>query len=95
MINASDIRGKLALPTGRAQRLAKDTRPLEARIKELYLAAFSREPRADELKTALNYLAEQRTNAAGQKIDAQQAARENFQDLLWAIMTTKEFLFNH
>ena len=95
MINAPDIRGKLAHPNGRAERLAKDTRPAEAKIKELYLAAFAREPRPDELKAALEYLSEPRVNAAGQKMDAQKAARENFQDLLWAIMTAKEFLFNH
>jgi hypothetical protein len=95
MINAPDIRAKLVHPTGRAERLSKDPRTAEERIKELYLAAFAREPRAEELKSAVKFLAEPRTNAAGQKIDAQQAARENFQDLLWAIMTTKEFLFNH
>jgi len=95
MINAPDIRGKLAHPGGRAERLAKDTRPAEAKIKELYLAAFAREPRPGELKAALEYLAEPRLNAAGQKVDPQNAARENFQDLLWALMTTKEFLFNH
>lgn len=95
MINAPDIRGKLAHPGGRAERLAKDTRPAEAKIKELYLAAFAREPRPEELKAALEYLAEPRLNAAGQKVDPQKAARENFQDLLWALMTTKEFLFNH
>lgn len=95
LINASDLRGKLAHPNGRAERLAKDPRPAEAKIKELYLVAFAREPRPDELREALSYLAEPRVNAAGQKVDAQKAARENFQDLLWAMMTTKEFLFNH
>lgn len=95
MINAPDIRAKLAHPAGRAERLARDSRPIETRITELYLTAFAREPRADELKTAMSYLAEPRVNAAGRKVDAQAAARENFQDLLWAIMTTKEFLFNH
>ena len=95
LINAADIRGKLANPSGRAERLAKDPRPAEARIKELYLVAFAREPRAEELKVALGYLAEPRLRAAGQKVDAQTAARENFQDLIWALMTTKEFLFNH
>lgn len=95
MINASDIRGKLSNPNGRAERLAKDTRPAEDRIKELYMVAFAREPRAEELRSALAYLSEPRTNAAGQTLNPQQAARENFQDLLWAIMTTKEFLFNH
>ena len=95
MINAPDIRGKLAHPNGRAERLAKDPRPAEARIRELYLVAFAREPRPDELKAALDYLTEPRVNATGQKVDAQKAARENYQDLLWAMMTTKEFLFNH
>jgi hypothetical protein len=95
MINGADIRNKLAHPNGRAERLARDPRPAEARIKELYLVAFAREPRPDELKVALEYLNEPRVNAAGQKVDAQKAARENFQDLLWALMTTKEFLFNH
>ena len=95
LINASDIREKLAHPNGRAERLARDPRPVEARIKELYLVAFAREPRPNELKAALDYLAEPRVNASGQKLDARKAGRENFQDLLWAIMTTKEFLFNH
>lgn len=95
LINASDIRGKLAHPNGRAERLAKDPRPAEAKIKELYLLAFAREPQPDELKAALGYLAEPRVSAAGQKVDAQKAVRESFQDLLWAMMSTKEFLFNH
>lgn len=95
LINAADIRGKLTHSNGRAERLAKDTRPIEAKVKELYLLAFSRQPRPDELQTALAYLSEPRVNAAGQKIDPQKAARENFQDLLWAMISTKEFLFNH
>jgi hypothetical protein len=95
LLNGGDIRAKLAHPKGRAQQLANDPRPAEAKIKELYLAAFAREPRPSELKVALEYLAEPRVNAAGQKLDAQKAARENFQDLIWALMTTKEFLFNH
>jgi hypothetical protein len=95
LINAGDIRGKLAHANGRAEMLAKDTRPAEAKVKELYLYAFAREPRADELKTALAYLNEIRVNAAGQKLDPHTAARENYQDLLWAIISTKEFLFNH
>ena len=95
LINASDIRGKLTSPTGRAEKLAKAAGPPEPKIKELYLSAFSREPRPDEMKAALNYLAEPRLNAAGQPVDAQKAIRDNFQDLIWALMNTKEFLFNH
>ena len=84
LINAPDIKAKLASPTGRADRLAKDTRPPEDLIRELYLAAFSREPRPAELQAALAYLNETGT-----------AANDNFQDLIWALINTKEFLFNH
>ena len=95
LINASDIKAKLASPTGRAERLAKDERPADAKVRELYLAAFAREPRPDELKIALDYLVDPRLNTNGQPIDAQQSARENLQDLIWALISTKEFLFNH
>ncbi|MEI7921540.1 MAG: DUF1549 and DUF1553 domain-containing protein, partial [Planctomycetota bacterium] len=95
LINASDIRGKLRNPNGRAEKLANEKRPAEAKIKELYMVAFAREPRSDELKTALEYLAQPRLNSGGQPVDAQKAARENFQDLIWALINTKEFLFNH
>ncbi|QDU19228.1 DUF1549 and DUF1553 domain-containing protein [Urbifossiella limnaea] len=95
LLNSSDVRGKLAHPTGRAEKLAKDARPAEERVKELYRVAFARDPRPDELRAALGYLAEPRTAATGQPVDAQRAAREGYQDLLWALMTSKEFLFNH
>lgn len=95
LINASDIKAKLTNPNGRAERLMKEDKPAEAKVRELYLAAFSREPRPDELKTALAYLAEPPVDAEGKPMDAQQAGRENFQDLIWALINTKEFLFNH
>ncbi|HYH65385.1 MAG TPA: DUF1553 domain-containing protein, partial [Urbifossiella sp.] len=95
LLNSPDVRNKLAHPTGRAEKLAKDARPAEDRVKELYRVAFARDPRPDELRAALGYLAEPRVNAAGQPIDAQRAASEGYQDLLWALMTSKEFLFNH
>ena len=96
MINANDIRQKLAnQSTGRAQRLANDKRPAKEKIEELYFAAFGRQPRPDELQTALNYLTEKRINAQGKPVDAGRAAFENYQDLIWALMNSKEFLFNH
>lgn len=95
LINAADIREKLAHPKGRAEKLAADTRPNEDKIRELFLAAFAREPKSEDMKAALGYLTETRINAVGQKVDPQKAARENMQDLIWALTTTKEFLFNH
>ncbi len=84
LLNAPELKAKLAAPTGRAERLAKEDKPAEAKVRELYLAAFSREPRPQELKTAIDYLNEPGT-----------AANANYQDLIWALINTKEFLFNH
>jgi hypothetical protein len=95
LINAPDIKSKLASPTGRADRLAKDPRPVEEKIRELYLAAFSREPRPPELAAAAAYLSEVPAAADGKPMDAARAARENVEDLIWALVNTKEFLFNH
>ncbi|MFM7130443.1 MAG: DUF1549 and DUF1553 domain-containing protein, partial [bacterium] len=95
LINAGDIKQKLASPTGRAQKLATEKSPDESKVRELYLVAFAREPRPDELKAAMEYLSEKRTDAEGRPIDTQKAARENFQDMIWALLNTKEFLFNH
>ena len=95
LINSGEMKGKLAAGGARADRLSKETRPVEERIRELYLVAFSREPKPTELKTAIDYLAEPRTDAQGQPIDAQKASHEGFQDLIWALVNTKEFLFNH
>lgn len=95
LINSAEMKSKLANPNGRAERLAKEEKPVDEKIRELYLSAFSREPRPDELKTAIDFLTEPQVGADGQPVDAQKAARENFQDLIWALINTKEFLFNH
>ncbi len=95
LINASDVKSKLATPGGRADRLAKAEKEAGEKIRELYLTAFSRQPNPDELKTAIAYLTESRYNAEGKPIDPKTAARDNFQDLIWALLNTKEFLFNH
>ena len=63
---------------------SKEEKPVEAKVRELYLAAFSREPRSQELKIAIDYLNEPGTDA-----------NANYQDLIWALINTKEFLFNH
>ena len=95
LMNAADIKGKLATGNGRADRLSKSDKPPEDRIRELYMVAFSREPKAEELKVALDYLAEPLLDSAGNPVDAQRANQEKFQDLIWALINTKEFLFNH
>jgi hypothetical protein len=95
LINAKDFKTKLAKSDGRADLLAKSDKSNEEKIRELYSAAFSREPSEIELKANSEFLAESRTDASGKPIDPMKAKQECFQDLIWALINTKEFLFNH
>jgi len=95
MMNAADIKAKLATDNGRADRLAKEERVVDEKIRELYTVAFSRSPNEDELKTATGFLSESRVDAEGKPVDPSLVAKNNYQDLLWALINTKEFLFNH
>ncbi len=95
MLNSAEIKAKLATAGGRADRLTRDERPDAEKIRELYLAAFARPPRADELQTALAYVADPPADAPGAPAAGTISKRERFEDLLWALLSTKEFLFNH
>jgi len=84
LLNSSEVQGKLASGTGRAARLAADKSHSEAdKVRELYLCVYSREPAADEMAIAVAHLT---------KSENKQQA---FEDILWALVNTKEFLFNH
>ena len=95
LMNGSDIKSKLKTSKGRADALSRDKRTNQEKVTEVYLAAFSREPREKELKIALDYLEEPLSDANGNLIKGTTADRQKFEDLLWALMNTKEFLFNH
>ncbi len=95
LINAQDIKAKLRSPNGRAESLAKDTRPIDERIGEIYLIAYSRFPRSEELATATEYLTAIRTDAQGAELNPMVSLQMNLQDLIWALVNTKEFMFNH
>ena len=55
-----------------------------AKIKELYRWVYSRDPDAEELKIALAHLDKHKDNL-----------KVAFEDITWALVNTKEFLFNH
>ena len=95
LMNAADVKAKLTASNGRADQLSKADVPEPKRIRELYLAAFSREPTADEVRISETYVAKPRTDATGKPLDSQRAKRNGYEDLLWAILNTKEFLYNH
>jgi len=86
LLNSKGIQDKLAASDGTAAKLAKQTdRDIEQKVRDLYHACFSREPLSDEVDIARNYL----KGREGAKL------AEGYQDIVWALINTKEFLFNH
>ncbi len=93
LLNASDIQTQLARANGRADRMAKDARPDDDKITDVYHIALSRDPNAQEMQLAQSHLAKKTSGKAGD--EAVKARKEAFEDILWALLNTKEFLFNH
>jgi len=93
LLNAADIQTQLARGNGRADMLTKDTRPDDDKITDLYHIALSRDPNANEVKFARSHL-EKKTNGKTGDV-AFKGKKEAFEDILWALLNTKEFLFNH
>lgn len=96
LINSETIQAKLGGDAGRAAALAasKD-RPDAERLTELYLHALARDPRPAELAAAGAHLGKKRAAAGTDAAALAKAEREAFEDILWALVNTKEFLFNH
>ncbi|QDV33979.1 DUF1549 and DUF1553 domain-containing protein [Tautonia plasticadhaerens] len=82
LLNSTDIQSRLADDSGRAAALAADPRPVEEKVEGLFRLAFGRDPSDSELATAAFHV-ESRPDAA----------REAFEDILWALVNAKEFQF--
>jgi Protein of unknown function (DUF1549)/Protein of unknown function (DUF1553) len=95
LLNAKDIQDRLAADASRAARLALEpARPDDVKLRDLYRLAYARDPQPEELKVGVEYVAKK---AAAAKDDPAKtkARREAYEDTLWALLNTKEFLFNH
>ncbi|MBV9125278.1 MAG: DUF1553 domain-containing protein, partial [Planctomycetes bacterium] len=69
---------------GRLRELLADGHPHEARLRDLYLIALSREPSAEEMAVLMAHIRRKKDKVC-----------EAYEDILWALLNTKEFLFNH
>lgn len=83
LVNSTEIQRKLTEATGYAQQLASRDLPNDGVAEEIFVRVFARNPRPEELKAATEYL-------AGES-DRGEACRS----LLWSLLATNEFLFNH
>ncbi|QEL17389.1 hypothetical protein [Limnoglobus roseus] len=81
MLNSQEVQDKIAHATGRADKLAKDTRADEAKVAELFLTAIGKKPTADQMAKA---------HLEKHAKDKKQA----YENIVWALLNTKAFLFN-
>lgn len=98
LINSDAMHQILAAADGRAVRLSREKdRDDKVSITELYLLALSRTPTVDELQVALAHIERKKTRAASGSVSTSvdQAVKEAYEDIIWVVVNTKEFLFNH
>jgi hypothetical protein len=84
LMNSPEIGDKIRAKTGTAHKLADSPKTPAEIVEELYLTAHARFPSEREKETMLKVFAE-----AG---NDRRAAAE---DVLWSLLNSKEFLFNH
>ncbi len=85
--NGSTINDKLSDPRSIVTRWVDSQLPIEDVVDQAYLAALSRMPSAEERRTLLALIAD------GDKEGV--TRREAYEDVLWSLMTSPEFLFAH
>jgi hypothetical protein len=83
LLNSDEIQGKLSRAGGRADMLAKDPRADSVKVEELFLWAFAHKPAPEQMQAATAHL---------QKHDKDKKVA--YENILWALLNTKEFLFN-
>lgn len=84
MMNSTKLNAKVTAAEGRARQLAAGKATEEDIVKELYLSAYNRRPTDEELVLAKK------------AFTAKDATRQSaVEDLLWALLNSAEFVFNH
>ncbi|MEQ8786631.1 MAG: DUF1549 and DUF1553 domain-containing protein [Pirellulaceae bacterium] len=83
LLHSEELQRKLHDDKGVVAQLAKDEAPTEQAVETLYLRSFSRRPTDDERALAV------------QVIDQAEDKRLALEDLLWSLLNSSEFVFNH
>ena len=93
--NGETLNRKLMAAGGAVDMLVKLNLSPERILDHIYLSAFSRYPHEAEREKLIPAMrqAEQTGREAG--LPAEESRRQALQDLFWAVLTSKEFLFNH
>jgi len=81
MLNSQEVQSKLSVAGGRAETLTKDPRPDAEKVEEIFMWAFSRRPSPAQLNLALENI---QLNSANKRIA--------YENIIWALVNTKEFI---
>ncbi len=82
-VNSKEIQKKLTAEKGYAQQLVANKKPVAENVTDIFLRIYGRSPQAAELKIAVEFL------------EAEKDPAEAYRSLLWSLLATNEFLFNH
>ncbi len=94
VINGETLNGKLGAEENNIASFLKLRLSDRKILEHLFLWAFSRYPTESEKRTILGELKEARADQSSERA-RERARRESIEDLMWALLTTREFLFNH
>jgi hypothetical protein len=83
LINGPTVNEKVRSPNNRLTALLSAKKPDREVLEELYFAALARPPEPDEVAVALAH------------VEKAKDKRKGWEDVLWALVNTREFLFRH
>jgi hypothetical protein len=83
LLNSDEVQTKISRAGGRADALAKDPRPDAEKVEELFVWALGHKPNEKKMKLALDHIG---AHAKDKKVA--------YENILWALINTKEFIFN-
>jgi uncharacterized protein DUF1549/uncharacterized protein DUF1553 len=85
LMNSDYLQQKLSAPSGRVASLIK-LLPTAQIVPNLYYATLARPPSKEEYRQAMEFLTE---------CDSTDSKKKVLEDLLWTLLNSREFLFNH
>ena len=83
LLNSDEVQGKISRAGARAEKLAKDPRPDDEKVTELFLLTQAKKPTPEQLSLARENIVKHEKN--------KKLAYEN---IIWALVNSKGFLFN-
>lgn len=83
LVSSGEIHKKLTAADGYAAKLKSSGQSTTENVQAIYARLFARPPRPNELATAVRF------------IESKPDREDAYRSLLWALLATNEFLFNH